>query len=115
MRSEQLTVLLATGHEMLEKSRACTKVSDCSEFVTLGLKCLAEAREIEEGMKRNSVALFLEFSVRAKEALEYNTYLDFCARNSLDTISKHDYDVYIFAVWQTWKGVEAGSIQPVKT
>jgi hypothetical protein len=91
MIRSQIKVLTETGNELLLKARSSASLKEVEAFTRLGMSCLNEAREIAESMKRNSILLYLECVTQAVEAPNYKDYLDFCARNSLDTLAQADF------------------------
>lgn len=91
MLKSQAATLNKTGLSLLEKAEACTKASDVTQFTELGLKCLAESRDIIHDMKHNTVLIFIECCAHLGAVGNYGDYLDFCARNSLDILSEVDF------------------------
>lgn len=93
MYKKQLEATYLTGIEMLEKAKHCSKADDTETFVQLGLKLLAESRNIAREMQLNSAFLFIECASRIDlNARNYVSYLEFCARNGLETISQTDFN-----------------------
>lgn len=93
MLKSQAILLHQAGELNLEKAKKATKLSDVKAFTEMGLKCLGESREILEGLKRNSILTFFECCARLEhDGRNYGAYLDFCARNGLDTLSEVDFE-----------------------
>ena len=84
--------LHATGLALLDKAAEAGKASDVQKFTALGVDCLAESRKILESLRYNSILIFLECNARAGALGNYGHYLDFCARNSLDTLAQEDFE-----------------------
>lgn len=92
MRIKQAIALDETGHECLRKAQACTTSKEVQSFTDLGLKCLAEARQILDENQRNSVLVFYEVCLHLGRAGgPYPAYLEFCARNQFQTLSEIDF------------------------
>lgn len=92
MYRTQIAQLNELGSAMMQKALACTQAKDVQIFTSLGLQALQEAREIAEGLKSNSVLLWLECTtLMRKKASDYSLYVDFCARNGLEAMSTEDY------------------------
>lgn len=102
----QIQTLMETGNELLLKARSSVSTKDTVAFTELGMKCLSEAREIADGLRRNSILLYLECVTQARKAPDYDAYLDFCARNSLDTMANKDFYEVTADILQKLKDIE---------
>lgn len=99
----QIKTLMETGNDLLAKARASASMKEVEAFTRLGMTCLNEAREIAESLQRNSVLLYLECTTQLTQPPDYQTYLDFCARNSLDTLAEQDFIAIVADVLQQIK------------
>lgn len=92
MLRKQAEVLTELGDELLAKARLCSKAADVQLFTELGLGAFREAREIWDSIRSNSVLTYFECRMKLGEELDYADYLDFCARNKLDSVSSTDFN-----------------------
>ena len=83
---------LEAASEFQKKALASTTAKDAGAFMAMSV----DASEIAERLYRlfagNSIALYVECCVRAGVDLQYSSYLDFCARNNLQTLSEFDFN-----------------------
>ena len=94
MYKNQLDILNKAAENFLSDAQACKAGKARSELTELALKCLAEARGLADEMRRNSVLLFINCAAfLGKDWKKYPVYLDFCARNGLEILSKKDFDI----------------------
>jgi hypothetical protein len=91
MLRSQASTLNETGLNCLAKANECTAIKDVTAFTELGMKCLEESRTILSGLRSNSILIFLECCARVEQRGNYGEYLDFCARNGLETLSEKDF------------------------
>lgn len=93
MLRSQAEKLNSTGLALLDKAESVAKASDVRSYTELGMKCLEESRDILEGLKRNSILIFIECCSHLflETPGRYGAYLDFCARNGLDILSEEDF------------------------
>jgi len=92
MLKSQAETLNLTGLALLDKAPQLQDTEEANATVELGMKCLAEAREILSQMRSNSVLIYLECCAHLSTSGGYGFYLDFCARNGLEIMSEIDYD-----------------------
>jgi len=92
MLKSQAETLNATGLALLDKATQLQDTEESNATIELGMKCLAEARDILGKMRSNSVLIYLECCAHLSSSGGYGFYLDFCARNGLEIMSEIDFD-----------------------
>lgn len=80
-----------TADNFLEKSLACTKISDVKAFFELAQQANAEADAVESDLKIESCWTYLHFIRYFEYPREYNDYMEFCVRNRLSPVSDTDF------------------------
>ena len=104
MLKNQILTLTKTGEELLLKAQSAQKAKDIETLTDLGLKCLAQAREIVLAMRHNSLLLYLECLTQLEKRGSYTNYQDFCARNGLEILSEQDFDLMVAEIYSSGSG-----------
>lgn len=91
MLRNQMVRLNDLGEQFLTKALEA-KGSTAKELTEAGLRCFEEARQIFMALASNSILLYFECAVQRGSRGNYSEYLDFCARNGLETISEVDFE-----------------------
>ncbi len=91
MLKSQAQTLNDTGLALLDKATKLTITEEVNATIELGMRCLEEARVIFMEVRSNSVLTFIECGARVGALGTYGEYLDFCARNGLETMSEIDF------------------------
>lgn len=91
MLENQISTLNKMAEDLWKKASLTAKPNEVAQLTELALKCMADAREIFESKRHNSVLLYAECCLGAEKQPDYAHYLDFCARNGLAVISGKDF------------------------
>ncbi len=86
-RIQELRIVAKT---FFDKSLACTKISDVKAFFELAQQANASADELESDLKLESCWTYSHFVRFFGYAEDYESYVEFCARNRFSPVSKQD-------------------------
>jgi len=101
MLKNQVLTLTRSGEELLARAQVQQKAKDIETLTDLGLKCLAQAREIVLEMRHNSTLLYLECLTQLERRGDYVNYQEFCVRNGLDIHSREDFDKVVAEIYSS--------------
>jgi len=91
-RLARIKKLRELAESFFEKSSVCTKLSDATAFADLALRMHAEADEVENESKLDSVFVYISFIENFQYNSAYPDYLEFCIRNAMTAICEEDYE-----------------------
>jgi len=91
MKTNHITTLSNQADHFFAAAKETDKAREKIMFTDMALTLLREAQSILKSSKRNSLIVFFEFMVLTGKLPTYEIYLEFCARNDLDILSKVDY------------------------
>ena len=79
-----------TAKLFLEKSLACTKLTDVKAFFDLSQQASASADDLENNLKVESCWTYLHFVRFFGYSPKYPAYLEFCTRNRFSPVAEPD-------------------------
>lgn len=82
---------LEAASEFQRKALASTTAKDAAAFMALAVDASEMAMSLYRLFAGNSIALYMECCLRSEHHMSYKSYLDFCARNNLQTLSETDF------------------------
>jgi hypothetical protein len=92
MYRNQIEALTETATDFLAKAKLSQKANESRTFLDAGMAAFAAAREIADSIRANSILCFLECATQLQRRGDsYPAYLEFCARNGLETLSEKDF------------------------
>jgi hypothetical protein len=95
MQKKQAEILHSTALAFLEKAQLSVKASDAKVFYDLAADALERSCAILAELRKNSLLMYWECCVVAPGMGNWGSYLDFCARNSLQVLAKEDFDAFL--------------------
>ena len=92
MLEGQISNLNCQALHYFDQATTAVKAKDKMAFTNLARELMAEAREIFNHSRCQSILTHIEMSLQLKEDFNFKTYLDFCVRNNLPLLSQKDFD-----------------------
>ena len=96
---------LEAASEFQKKALSSTTSKDAGAFMAMAVSASEMAERLYRLFAGDSVALYAECQIRRGVDFEYSGYLDFCARNNLQTLSESDFTVVV-------NQIKPGSVRP---
>ncbi len=95
MIQNQISILNTNAVELLQLASETSKTKDKLLLITAGRELLADAKALLQENNGQAILFYLEWALLTGEKPSYSNFLDFCVRNSRETVSIADYQAVL--------------------